>query len=891
MAATALRPAHGDDIFSSVFPPKDHTTPTPEATPNIGTLASPGGAFGGFDIPNNAADEAAKLNRAWSIATRFLTLSAGLTEQSRNSTHSPDVDHALHFLLDSPSARKDLLDWYMHEVSTHFRHFILPGLSFWQQAIPVDKTHDVFSKTVQVLRKAQDVYLNTGDDYEDRHDLQEFMTHIKQDFHVLVLNSLPRQRIQKTLASYLFQSMKSSLKDSSNPEKCTKSGRCQCHINLDLDALTELHHIGLGGSHGQRAFAHALHKFIEGPATERRCFQVDWNHHTSVIAKLRTWVEDQFMPSVQQAVATLTGESTIELPLEQFMSAAVSSFGRQRVSALFDYVNSWPASEGAILDIREYINANGPGEKVQLCSSFTDQIQSRLLHAGASTTEILSVYMNVISVFKLLDARGVLLEKVAIPIRSYLRNREDTVQVIAASLLAEVDENGEVHAHDLEKICSDITIEIANSTVDAQDDRLLNWDDMEWVPDPIDAGPNYKSSRSDDIVGYILGLFDADDFIKALAAAFGEHLIRSSDTELVKELRLVELLKSRLDASKLQQAEVMLKDMRDSVNLNRRINPTHHMPQGAPKPTPKDVQAALPEDGITVVSLWERFRGRMERQEFSAALHLVARHRNGLYFPKRARLSAEAMRDSPAAASEEIGLHFGAKIVSGCFWPQLRDLNFAVPDQIKQHMAHYEQAFTAISGQRKLEWKHGAGSADIKLEFEDRVVEENGIEEWKATLVDAFGLPTYDNTMGASVAELQSSLQMDEDLVLSALSYWIGKKVLYEKSPGKFAVLERLDMHIEQVEDTQADLEMFEEIDPETKLLRENALMYQNFIEGMLRNQGPKEISGMLGITGMMRMVLPGFVHSDDDVKWLLDEMEGKGKVKSNAGGTLWAVV
>lgn len=886
MALDGLQVASGDDVFTSVFPPKDHTTPTPEATPNIGTLASPGCAFGGFNITNNAADEAARLSRAWSIATRFLSLSAGLTEKS---ILSPDTEHALHFLLNSSTARKDLLEWYIYEISTHFRRFIVPELSFWQQPIAVDKTPEVFSKTVQILRQVQDLYLNTGNEQSCRHDIQEFTADIKQDFHVLVLNSLPRQRIQKTLASYLFQSMKASLEKSSNPEKCLKSGHCQCRVSLDLDALTALREIGLGGSLGQRAFAHAVHKIIEGPATERRCFQVDWNHQNSVIAKLRIWVEYQFLPSVQQAAATLSGDSAIDLPAEQFMSAAVSSFGRQRSSALFDYVNSWPASEGAILDIREYVNANGPAEKLQLCSSFTDQIQARLLHAGASTTEILSVYMNVISVFKLLDPRGVLLEKVAIPVRSYLRNREDTVHAIAASLLAQVDENGQVHGRDLEKICADITIEISNSAVDAQDDRLLDWDDMNWVPDPIDAGPNYKSSRSDDIVGYILGLFDPDDFIKALASAFGEHLVHTSDTELVKELRLVEFLKSRLDASKLQQAEVMLKDMRDSTILNRRINPAQHMPREPRKTTPKDVQAAIPEDGITIVSLWEVFRGRMERQEFSAALHLVARHRNGLYFPKRARLSTEPMQDSSIVDDQEV--LFEAKIVSGFFWPHLTDLQFAVPDQIKQHMDHYEQAFAAISGQRKLEWRLGAGTANVRLEFEDRVVEENDIEEWKVALIDAFGQIDFDNSNGATVAELTSSLQMDEDLILTAVGYWIAKKVLYEKSAGTFAVLDRLDMQIEQLEDSNAAPGAFEALDPEKVLLRKNAEMYQNFIEGMLRTQGTKDIGGAMGIMFMMKMVLPDFNHNHDDVQWLLEEMETKGKVKSSNGGTLWTVV
>ena len=107
--------------------------------------------------------------------------------------------------------------------------------------------------------------------------------------------------------------------------------------------------------------------------------------------------------------------------IEQFVSMSISNLGRLRTLSLFDYVKSWPASKGAILDIWEYLNAGNQYDKAHVCQSFSDEIQRRLLHAGASTSEILSIYINVIHAFKLLDSRGVLLEKVAVPIRNYLR--------------------------------------------------------------------------------------------------------------------------------------------------------------------------------------------------------------------------------------------------------------------------------------------------------------------------------------------------------------------------------------------------------------------------------------------------------------------------------------
>lgn len=98
--------------------------------------------------------------------------------------------------------------------------------------------------------------------------------------------------------------------------------------------------------------------------------------------------------------------------------------------------------------------------------------------------------------FKTLDPRGVLLDKVAVPLRSYLRLRDDTVRIIAASFLADVDDDGRV-PNPSDELCSDLAREITLSEGEAPhtEHKGLDWDDMEWMPDPIDAGPG-KSCNS-----------------------------------------------------------------------------------------------------------------------------------------------------------------------------------------------------------------------------------------------------------------------------------------------------------------------------------------------------------------------------------------------------------
>ena len=91
----------------------------------------------------------------------------------------------------------------------------------------------------------------------------------------------------------------------------------------------------------------------------------------------------------------------------------------------------------------------------------------------------------------MLDPKGVLLDRVARPIRQYLRDRDDTVKVIVNGLLADTeDEDGDPIAPG-----GDVLVELAlelekdSGSLGADDAAELDWDDFNWVPDPIDAAP------------------------------------------------------------------------------------------------------------------------------------------------------------------------------------------------------------------------------------------------------------------------------------------------------------------------------------------------------------------------------------------------------------------
>ncbi|KAK3677305.1 hypothetical protein LTR78_002843 [Recurvomyces mirabilis] len=824
MAAAAL---------ASVFPATSFTTPTPETTPNIGILASPGQAFGG---PTDFLDDAVALNRAWSVATRYLSL--GNFENQQSST---EILQAIDLLSKNVCRRAELQAWYSNEIATHFRLNV--DLSTWTQAVSLSNALHVLQDSVRQLMNAHAFYAGRPNAIS----AQWLTDAASNKFRQLVKRTIPADRLHATLASAFYERMTTTLAGYESYERCQNTGSCLCELSLDGIPIDDLSRVGLGGRYAERAFALSVHRLLNRART-------------------------------LQVLTSRDGSSQAELDASFLESMAVSALGRLRVASLFDYVKSWPASQGAFYDIQQHLASTQTlHDKAHLCDSFIRQISSRLLHAGASTTDVLSIYISVIHAFRLLDAKGVMLEKVAHPVRHYLRGRDDTVAVIAASFLADVNVEGTIAGPDAERGCAAITFEVANSGLaERKEQKMLNFDDMQWVPDPIDAGPDFKATKSEDVLAYVLGLFDQEEFIKEVTTVLAQHLLHSTDEEYVKETRLVELFKSRFDNSKLQAAEVMLKDVRDSVHLNRRLNTQHRR---AAKPiTPRDIQAAIPADGISLPDLCRTLGVVENAVQVHAALKLVASKRGNLYFAKRTRLPPRASAEPPA--SSDNASDFDVQVLSSFFWPQMRANDFEMPTELADQEATFNIAFARLGNQRKLHFRRALARVDVRIELEDRTVDEHDVNAWRASIIDAFTASDVDSL---TVDRLLEDLQMDEELVLDALNFWTSKRVLFQRSAGEYAVLERLDMDTGGAPQVQIANEAISGLKSQDAVFKENSPMFEAFIKNMLQNSGPKEVGGMMGITGMLRMVLPTFTYGDEEVGELLAAMEGRGEVTHNA--------
>lgn len=106
--------------------------------------------------------------------------------------------------------------------------------------------------------------------------------------------------------------------------------------------------------------------------------------------------------------------------------------------------------------------------------STDDRNRKRLLHPGAETKDVITQYISTIRSLRILDPPGVLLHKIAEPIRKHLRERPDTIKCIVGLLVEGEDLNDENEAGGL---------------ISEQLEGVERFGDPRWDPEPVDAAP------------------------------------------------------------------------------------------------------------------------------------------------------------------------------------------------------------------------------------------------------------------------------------------------------------------------------------------------------------------------------------------------------------------
>ncbi|WVQ94804.1 hypothetical protein IAU59_001887 [Kwoniella sp. CBS 9459] len=224
-----------------------------------------------------------------------------------------------------------------------------------------------------------------------------------------------------------------------------------------------------------------------------------------------------------------------------------------RTDELFDIIVDFPDSMAALEDLRECLFK--VDQRVELVNKLNAANLKRLLHPGAETKLVLSLYISTIRSLRILDPPGVLLHKVASPIRKHLREREDTIKCIVSALV-----EGEELGDENDSL-------IRNDVADVED-----WSDPRWEPEPVDAAPEFRSGKMSDIVSTLVSIYETKDvIILELQVLLATRLLAVKDYDAVKEIRTIELLKLRFGETALSGCDVMLKDMADSKRIDDHV--------------------------------------------------------------------------------------------------------------------------------------------------------------------------------------------------------------------------------------------------------------------------------------------------------------------------------
>lgn len=240
-----------------------------------------------------------------------------------------------------------------------------------------------------------------------------------------------------------------------------------------------------------------------------------------------------------------------------------------RIHEIYDMTRLFPLSATALgqlhlcLVLENGSYTSQTQQRGQLVDYFVQECHLRLLHLGSNTVQIVVFYIKTIKTFLLIDHTGVLLDKVARPIRKYLKTRSDLVSQLVKGML-----DPDPASNPLIELARELHLQ--RPPLQAAVDDLT---DLEWCPDPIDALPDFKKGKVSDVIEALTSIFPLPSvFTEEFTRLFGERLLQWDKYSAKSIVQFVDLLKSRFGANEFATLDVMIKDIQDSHALNRTIN-------------------------------------------------------------------------------------------------------------------------------------------------------------------------------------------------------------------------------------------------------------------------------------------------------------------------------
>ncbi|EDV22414.1 uncharacterized protein TRIADDRAFT_28922, partial [Trichoplax adhaerens] len=236
-----------------------------------------------------------------------------------------------------------------------------------------------------------------------------------------------------------------------------------------------------------------------------------------------------------------------------------------RISELFDIIIDFPESKASLEELKLCMERNDLRKTIAY--SLRNTFETRLLHPGANTNDILDQYISAIHSLRIIDPSGIILDVACYPIRKYLSSREDTIRCIISNLTSDTD--GEL-AQQLARGNNSLTDSFNESDTDSDED---------WSPDPVDAiarkGMTSGYHKKKDVLSMLVTIYGSKQlFSSEYRNLLAHRLLTLFDFNTDKEIRYLELLKLKFGETNLSDCEVMLKDVKDSCRISDHIQST-----------------------------------------------------------------------------------------------------------------------------------------------------------------------------------------------------------------------------------------------------------------------------------------------------------------------------
>jgi anaphase-promoting complex subunit 2 len=231
-----------------------------------------------------------------------------------------------------------------------------------------------------------------------------------------------------------------------------------------------------------------------------------------------------------------------------------------RFGEVFELIAEYPDSHPAVLELKKVLEITKMYQA--MARALKEALIKRLNHPGADTSQIIDVYINTIKVFRVIDPSDRLLQVVAEPVRSYLRQRQNTVRCIITSLT-----DSEVGGDLYDELRRQDVRPLEHGGADSDDEEEPP--DMNWTPPPPiskergDFLATGTKGTSGDILSMLVSIYGSKDlFVNEFRLMLADKLLANLTFDTDQEVHTLELLKLRFGDVSMRSCEIMIKGKR-----------------------------------------------------------------------------------------------------------------------------------------------------------------------------------------------------------------------------------------------------------------------------------------------------------------------------------------